>query len=194
VKKKKKKVKVVAPDTAEIADPKMVEMYASRVHKYGRDWHLLHPRRDKILKKLGVTAKQFTDHVVRMGDRHFDAEFRRNIRDFNVSKDRKKDGLMMVWMGSNCLDPGDVLGRGEAKPKSIAADPQILAAKKEVKKLGKVQKALTEKWQSSDRLVKMTGLKKPKVIKIVKRLVTNGIAEKRKKEDGTFQYRLKRDQ
>lgn len=168
----KKKAKPRPED--QVADQGLVEQYAKLIHKHGRDWHIHKP---KLLKKENIDPKDLTDHVIRRADQHFDVEMRRQTREWNVNPGRKKDRLIVMWKGSECLDPGDSLGYVTvAKPK-----PSV----------GKVLAAMTSKWQTSDRVVKETGLDKNKVIKALKILVKDGKAERRKKEDGTFQYRLK---
>ena len=170
----KKKVKKERPQD-QVASQELVERYSALIHKHGRDWHIHKP---KLLKKENIDPKDLTDHVIRRADQHFDLEMRRLTREWNVSPERKKDGFIVVLNGSDCLEPGDHLGY--VIPKK---DPKLNE--------GKVLGAMTNKWQTSDRVVKVTGLDKPKVLKALKLLVKDGKVEKRKKEDGTFQYRMK---
>lgn len=182
----------------DVADQALVERYAEFIQKHGRDWSLVGDpkRRKRLLKEFGADVAQLDEHLIRRANIEFDLKFRENIRQYNLSKKRLKDRAPMTFNGSFCLEMGDVpyiklegwdAYQGMKKPevkKVEVEQPKLKPSQR------KVLATMTDKWQTSDRVVKITKLPKPKVVKALKLLVTQGKAEKRKKDDGTFQYRL----
>lgn len=188
-----KKKKSAPGPPADVADQKLVDSYARLIQKRGRDWHLTSNKKKKKsrMAEYGGPPASITDHLVRRANIEFDRQFKENVRQWNLSPDRLKDRMPMVYNGSYQLEPGDVpyiqldgwpAWRGRPKP-----EPKLTLTQR------KVLKAMSDdKWMTSEQIATKKNLDKKKVIKALKSLVSSGRAEKRKKGDN-FQYRLKRE-